>query len=367
MALTTTDARVPGGAPAAETGAPRPPRRQHPLLRYISLRFGISILLVWGVTVVTFVVTNLVPTDPVNAVLGEQAANNPEIVAALRTEMGLDEPLIVQYWLYLTRLLAFDMGVSAQTRSPVADDLARAFPATLELALFVLLFSTVIGVGLGMLAALRHQTAVDKTIRVLSLFGISLPVFWIAMLIYYVFFYQLHWAPGSGRLDSALVPPPLVTGMYTIDSLVAGQPDLFWNALSHLVLPAVVLTLFTIGTLVRFSRSAILDVVRHDYVQAARAKGLPHRIVVVRYILRGASLPILTMSGLTFGSLLSGAVLTESVFSWHGLGQYAYMAAISLDLQAIMGVGLLIGVVYIFTNFAVDLLCGLIDPRVRVQ
>ena len=343
------------------------PRRSHPLLRYISIRFLISILLVWGVTVVTFVVTNLVPTDPVSAVLGEQAANNPEIVAALRGEMGLDQPLLTQYWLYLTRLVHFDLGMSAQTRGPVAADLARAFPATLELALFVLFFSVLLGVGLGMLAALRHQSWLDKTIRVLSLFGISMPVFWIAMLAYYVLFYQLHWLPGSGRLDSALIPPPTVTGMYTVDSLIAGRFDLVTNAVSHLILPALVLTLFTIGTLIRFSRSAILDVSQQDYVQAARAKGLPNRIINFRYILRGASLPILTMSGLTFGSLLSGAVLTESVFSWNGLGQYAYKAAISLDLQAIMGVGLLIGVVYIFTNFAVDLLCGLIDPRVRVQ
>jgi peptide/nickel transport system permease protein len=331
------------------------------------LRLAVSILLVWGVTAVTFVVTNLVPADPVSAVLGDQAASNPAIVAALRTEMGLDQPLIVQYWMYLTRLLTLDMGMSAQTRTPVAEDLARAFPATLELALFVLFFSTIIGVGLGMLAALRHQSSVDKAIRVLSLFGISLPVFWIAMLAYYIFFYELHWAPGYGRLDASMMPPGTITGMYTVDSLLAGRPDLFWNAVSHLILPAAVLTLFTIGTLIRFSRSAILDVSRQGYVQAARAKGLPGRVVAFRYILRGASLPILTMSGLTFGSLLSGAVLTESVFSWNGLGQYAYMAAISLDLQAIMGVGLLIGVVYIFTNFAVDLLCGLIDPRVRVQ
>ena len=187
------------------------------------------------------------------------------------------------------------------------------------------------------------------------------------MLMCYVFFYLLGWLPGSGRLDPTVTPPPHITGMYTVDALLTGQFDTFGNALAHLILPAAVLPLYTVGLLIRFSRSSILDVINQDYVTAARAKGLSGRTVTFRYILRGALLPILTMVGLTFGSLLSGSVLTETVFAWHGLGQYAFQAAPSLDLQAIMGVGVTIGVVYIATNFVVDLLYGLIDPRVRVQ
>lgn len=356
----------------AQAGRPTESARQrrsagHPLVRYIAARLGISVLLVWGVTLITFILTNLVPADPVKAVLGEAAGNDPRIVAATRHAMGLDKPLVVQYFLYLGRLMRGDLGTSAQTHNPVTQDLATAFPATIELALSVLVLSIIIGIGLGLYAALRHRRFADQLIRVVSLIGISLPTFWLAMLMFYVFFYLLGWLPGSGRLDPTVTPPPHITGMYTVDALLTGQFDTFGNALAHLILPAAVLTLYTVGLLIRFSRSSILDVINQDYVTAARAKGLSGRTVTFRYILRGALLPILTMVGLTFGSLLSGSVLTETVFAWHGLGQYAFQAATSLDLQAIMGVGVTIGVVYIATNFVVDLLYGLIDPRVRVQ
>lgn len=347
--------------------ATRTRRAGHPLLRYILARLGISVLLVWGVTLITFILTNLVPADPVKAVLGDAASNDPRIVKATRHAMGLDRPLPVQYLIYLKRLMHGDLGTSAQTHNPVTKDLATAFPATIELALAVLVLSILIGIGLGLYAALRHRKFSDQLIRVLSLVGISMPTFWLAMVFFYVFFYLLGWAPGSGQLDPTFSTPPHVTGMYVVDALIAGQWDTFGNALAHLILPTIVLTLYTVGLLVRFSRSSILDVINQDYVTAARAKGLSGRTVTFRYILRGALLPILTMVGLTFGSLLSGSVLTETVFSWHGLGQYAYEAATSLDLQAIMGVGVTVGVVFISINFIVDLLYGLIDPRVRVK
>lgn len=341
------------------------PAGLHPLARYLGLRLGITVLLLFGVTLVTFTLTNLVPADPVQAALGEQAAGDPAIVAKFRQEQGLDKPLPVQYLTYLGHLLQGNLGTSTQTRNPVTDDLARAFPATIELAVSAIVISIILGIGLGIVAALKRRTFWDQLIRVVGLIGVSMPAFWLALIVYFVFFYQLHLFPGSGRLSPTAVPPPHVTGLYTVDSLLAGDLVTFGDAVSHLVLPASVLALYTIGLLTRFARSAVLEVLDLDYVRAARAKGLPGRTVVFGYVLRGALVPIITVVGLAFGSLLSGTVLVEKIYSWHGLGEYAYSAATKLDLPAIMGVGLVVGCVYIGLNLVVDVAYGVIDPRVR--
>ena len=207
----------------------------------------------------------------------------------------------------------------------------------------------------------------DHVIRAVSLVGLSVPTFWLALMMYYIFFFKLRIFPGSGRLSPTAVAPPTVTGLYTVDSLLAGQFATFWDALSHLILPALVLALYTVGLLTRFARSSVLDVLNQDFVKAARAKGLPFHVVITRYVLRGALVPIITIVGLAFGSLLSGTVLVEKVYSWHGIGEYAFTAATKLDLPAVMGVGLVVGVVYIGINFIVDVLYGVIDPRVRIQ
>lgn len=329
------------------------------------IRLGITALLILGVTLVTFVLTNLVPADPVQAALGEQAAANPEIVAQFRANAGLDQPLPVQYFTYLGNLFQGDLGTSTQTRQPVAAELGRAFPATIELAVGAIVLSAIIGIGLGLWAALRQRTFIDQIIRVVSLIGLSVPTFWMALLVYYIFFFQLRLFPGSGRLDPTAIAPPHVTGMYTVDSLIAGQWSTFGDALYHLVLPASVLALYTIGLLTRFARSAILEVLDSEYVKGARAKGLSGPTVMFRYVLRGALVPIITVLGIAFGSLLSGTVLVEKVYSWHGLGEYAFSSATKLDLPAIMGVGLVVGIVYIGLNFLVDIAYGFIDPRVR--
>lgn len=313
----------------------------------------------------TFVLTTLVPSNPVEAVLGQAAINNPQIVAQTTRELGLDKPLPVQYLLYLWHLVHLNLGTSNQTRSPVSHELGIAFPATAELALYVMIFSVVIAIALSLYAALKQGSTADKIIKIGSLAGISFPVFWAAIVAFYLFTSVLGWLPGSGRLDPQFDPPPHVTGLYTIDALFAGQWVVLGNAFEHLVLPVFVLTMVTLATLVKFFRSAILEVINQEYVVAARAKGLPPKTVIFSYVLRGALLPILTMTGLAFGSLLSGTVLTESIFSWQGLGQYALNAAVHLDIPAIMGVGITIGVVYISINFLIDLLYGAIDPRVR--
>jgi peptide/nickel transport system permease protein len=361
-----SDAAPPGPNDSDAAQRIEPPKL-HPLLRFILIRIGISILLIWGVTVVTFLLTNLVPTDPVAAILGDRAAADPEIVAQTREKLGLDQPLIVQYFTYLNNLLHGDLGVSNQTRTPVLSSIGQVFPASLELGIGAIFISVILGLLLGLLSALKQNTIVDHAIRTLSLIGISAPTFWLATVAYFVFFFKLRVVPGAGRLDPWITPPPKVTGLYTVDSLLSGQMATFANAFGHLVLPSCVLALFTIGLLTRFSRSSVLDIIKFDYVTAARAKGLPARTVVFKYIFRGALVPIITVVGLAFGSLLSGAVLTETVFAWNGLGQYAYRGATTLDLPVIMGVGLVIGIVYILVNFIVDLIYGFVDPRVRVR
>lgn len=361
MAVTTPTVR-----PSRKRIAPREGRIGHPFLNYALRRVGTSLLLVVGVTLVTFILTNLVPGDPVAAALGQRAAEDPAIVANFRAQYGLDQPLVVQYFTYLVNLLHGNLGMSTTTHNEVTADLAAALPATLEIAIGAIVLSVIIGVVLGTVAAYRRGKASDHVLRVVSLAGLSVPTFWLALVLYYVFYFKLHIAPGSGRLSPDFNTPPTVTGLYTIDALFAGQLDTFFDALSHLFLPVLVLTLYTVGLLTRFVRTAVLEILDQDYVRAARAKGLPARTVVWNYVLRGASIPVLTVVGLAFGSLLSGTVLVEAIFSWPGIGSYAYRAASHLDLPGIMGVGLLIGVMYLLVNLAVDLLYGVLDPRVRL-
>ncbi|WP_310738118.1 MULTISPECIES: ABC transporter permease [unclassified Microbispora] len=338
-----------------------------PLARFLVRRILTALLLAVGITLVTFVLTNLVPGDPVAANLGQRAVGDPAIVAQWRADHGLDRPLPQQYLMHLEGLLHGDLGTSQQSHRPVLDDLAESVPATLELAGAAILVSLVLGVGFGVVAALRRDRLSDHVLRVLSLVGISVPTFWLALVAFYVFFFRLQITPGSGRVDPGMTPPPQVTGLYTVDALLSGRWDALSSAVGHLAAPALVLALYTIGLLTRFTRSAVLEVLGQDYVRAARAKGLPGRVVLFRYVLRPALVPVITVAGLAFGSLLSGTVLVEAVFAWPGVGQYAYKSATTLDLPAVMGVGLVVGVVYLVINLVVDVLYGVIDPRVRVS
>jgi peptide/nickel transport system permease protein len=228
------------------------------------------------------------------------------------------------------------------------------------------LIASFFGVGFGVLAAMRRNRPADHVLRVVSLSGISMPTFWIALVALYVGFYRLGWFPGADRLDPGVTPPPSVTRLYSIDALLAGDWGLAAQALHHLVLPALVLAAFNVSLLTRYTRSAVLEVAGNDYVRAARAKGLPERVVVVRYILRAALPSVVTVLGLVFANVLTGAVLVEKIFSWPGIGQYAYQAAVNLDVPAVAGVSLFVAVVYITINFVVDVLYGVIDPRIRI-
>ena len=324
------------------------------------------VLLLLGITLITFVLTELVPSNAAVTNLGEQAAGDPAAVKAFEQHYGLDKPLPVRYLIYLEHVLQGDLGQSSVTHNAVTSDLGQFIPATGELALYSILFAAIVGVTFGVVSALRRDRLTDHTLRVTSLAGISMPTFWIALVALYIGFYRLGWFPGGGRLAPGTTPPPSVTGMYTIDALLDGNLGLFGQAFHYLLLPALVLAAFNVSLLTRFTRTAVLEVIGNDYVRSARAKGLPERIVVVRHILRAALPSIVTVLGLVFANVLTGAVLVEKIFSWPGIGQYAYQAAVNLDVPAIAGVSLFVAVVYITINFIVDVLYGVIDPRIRI-
>jgi peptide/nickel transport system permease protein len=337
-----------------------------PFTRFVLRRIAALVLLGVGITLVAFLFTQVVPGDPVAANLGEQAAADPEAVQAFEERYGLDDPLPVQYWTYLTNLLHGDLGTSLQTGEPVRTNLATFVPATAELALLSTFVAVLVGVPFGIAAAVRRNGLSDHTLRVVSLAGISMPTFWLALVALYVFFFRLGWFPGGDRLDPGVLSPPHKTGMYTVDALLAGQWSVAWDALHHLILPALVLAAYNVGLLTRYTRTAVLEVVGNDYVRAARAKGLSEASVLIRHVLRAALPSVVTVISLVFANVLTGTVLVETIFAWPGIGQYAYRSAVALDLPAIMGVSLFVAVVYITINFIVDVLYGVIDPRIRV-
>lgn len=335
--------------------------------RFLARRLGIGVVLIIGVTLVAFILTHLIPADPAAANLGQGALGDPAIVKNFYREYGLNKPLVDQYLIYLWKLLHGNLGTSEHSHMPVASDLAKYFPATIELALFAIVVSIILGVSLGVFAAVRRGHPVDGGLRVFSLLGVSMPTFWVALFAFYIFFYRLGWLPSGGRLSPGVSAPGTITGLYTVDALLHGQWSLFVNALQHLVLPGMVLGLFTVGVMFRFTRASVLEVINNDYVRAARAKGLSEWTVIRRHVMRPALLPIATVAGLAFGSLLSGTVLVESIFSWPGIGEYAYISATNLDLPAIMGVSIVVAVVYIVINILVDLLYSILDPRIELR
>ena len=334
--------------------------------RYLGHRVAFAGVAFLGVIVVAFLVAHMVPADPLAVVLSDQATKDPSIRAAYMKRWGLDRPLPEQFLVYLANVAHGDLGESFTTRRPVLRDLAQFLPATIELACAALVVSLVFGVPLGVWAAVRHNRSADHAARLLSLVGAASPIFWTGLIALYVFYYLLRWAPGPGQVDPRQALPPAVTGFLLIDSLIAGRADVFLSALAHLVLPALVLGWFIMGLIARTTRSALLEVLKADFVRTARAKGLEDRRVVGFHALRNALIPVLTVTGLAFASLLSGAVLTETVFAWPGIGRYAVTAATRLDYPAILGVTMLTAVIYITVNLIVDLLYGALDPRIRI-
>lgn len=331
---------------------------------YILRRVLLSLFVLFLVSIVTFALAHAVPGDPLNAVVSDRV-NDPVIIESYRRKFGLDKPVVLQYVYYMKNLAKGDMGLSISTQRPVAKDMRQFLPATLELSGAAILFAIITGVPLGVIAALKHNKLPDAMARGVSIFGASVPVFYLALLSLYLFSFRLEWLPFGGRLDPGVDPPPHKTGMYTVDALLAGDFGLFWQALHHLIQPAVVLGAFSMGIVARMVRSSLLEVMGQDYIRTARAKGLAEYRVVVTHGLRNALIPTLTVIGLLVGSLLAGAVLTETTFSWPGLGRYAAQAALKLDFPAILGVTLISAAIYITVNLIVDILYTVIDPRIR--
>jgi peptide/nickel transport system permease protein len=334
------------------------------LLRYVVSRLAITVVMALLATLVIFLIANTVPGDPVLAQLGDIAASNKEFVAEWRAKYGLDLPLWQRYLIFLQGLLRGDLGMSIASQRPVLDDIAQFAPATLELATAGFLLSLIVGIPLGILAAVRRDSWIDHLARVISLVGVSSPTFWLAFIMLAVFYGGLEIAPGPGRLDPIAFSPPTVTGLFLVDALLAGDWQTFRDAAAHLVLPAIVLAAATLGLITRTTRASMLENMQQDYVRVARAKGLRERNIVTGHVLPNALIPIVTLGGLAYANLLTGAVMTETIFSWPGLGRYTFRSAAALDFPAIMGITLVVAVVYLVINLLIDISYALLDPRV---
>lgn len=324
-------------------------------------------LLLLALTLIVFLISHLVPGDPVAAHLGQQAMENPETVAAFKRKWGLDEPIHIQYVTYVKNLVQGDMGVSLRTNNPVTQDLARFFPATLELGVAAILISMFVSLPMGVISAVRRNRPLDHGVRILSLVGLAAPAFWIALLGLYAFYLGLGWLPGFGRLATGMSEPVRVTGLFTIDSLLQGDWQVFKSAVHHLILPAVVLSASSVGLMTRMIRSSLLDVLSKDYIRTARSKGVLERVILLRHALRNALIPTVTILGVSLGYTLVGAVLTETIFSWPGMGRYGFQAVVSQDFPATMGVTLVVAVIFSLSNLVVDIIVLLLDPRLRTK
>jgi peptide/nickel transport system permease protein len=332
-------------------------------VRTLSRRLSLAVLVVFGVLVVTFVVSRLIPGDPARLMAGEHASR--ETVEHMRHVLGLDRPLPEQFAGYLGRLLHGDLGISIRTERPVSEDLRRYFPATIELSLVALLFAVAAGVPLGVIAAVRKDRWVDQWVRTVSVLGISMPAFWLGLLLLEVFYDSLGVLPGTGRLDEGVSPPPVITGMFTVDALLTGRWRTLQSALDHIALPAFTLGFVNLGIIMRQIRSAMIEVLQEDYIRTARAGGLSPASIILRHALRNALIPSVTMLGLLFGDLLYGAVLTETIFAWPGMGNYVIQSISFLDFPSIMGFAMVASVAYVMLNLIVDLTYMLLDPQIR--
>ncbi|AKH98785.1 ABC-type dipeptide/oligopeptide/nickel transport system, permease component [Hoeflea sp. IMCC20628] len=333
------------------------------MLRFFLTRLGLLIPTFIGVSIVAFAFIRLLPGDPIMLLAGERGVD-PARYAELQASLGFDKPLPIQYINYLGDILTGDFGTSIVTKRPVFDEFMTLFPATIELALCAIILATLVGIPAGVLAAVKRGTWLDQSVMGTALVGYSMPIFWWGLLLIILFSGILQWTPVSGRISLIYFFPP-VTGFMLIDSLLSGQAGAFKSALSHLVLPTIVLATIPLAVIARQTRSAMLEVLGEDYVRTARAKGLPPRRVIGLHALRNALIPVITTIGLQVGVLLAGAILTETIFSWPGIGKWMVDSVFKRDYSVVQGGLLLIAGVIMIVNLVVDLLYGLINPRIR--
>ncbi|MBB6099293.1 peptide/nickel transport system permease protein [Deinobacterium chartae] len=340
---------------------------------YIFKRLLRMVTVVIGISLVVFGFVRMIPGDPAVVILGERGS--PEQVAALREKLGLNKPVFLnfqepselfdtQYFRFAGQVLRGDLGEGIQSRIPVTDQLRNRFPATLELSFWALTFAVLVGLPAGIIAALNRNRPLDNLAMTISLIGVSMPVFWLGMLLAYFFSVVLGWLPPSGQLSTGLSIEP-ITGLYILDGLLRGRLDVAWDAFKHVILPAVALGTIPMAIIARITRSSMLEVLGQDYVRTARAKGLARNRVVVKHALRNAMLPVITIIGLQAGVLLGGAVLTETIFSWPGLGSYIYQGIFERDYPVIQGGVIFAAVIVSLVNLLVDLSYAILDPRVH--
>jgi len=330
---------------------------------YFARRIILLIPVLIGVSIMTFSISRVVPGDPVRAMVGMDASK--EVIDNIKRKYGFDKPLPEQYFIYMWGLLRGDMGLSIRSRRPVLDDVKTYLPATFELAFVALLLSSLIGIPLGVVSAVRQDKAVDHITRILALIGVSAPSFWLGLLVQLLFYRKLGWLPYGARIDSVIGPPKTITTSYLLDSLLTANIPAFISSLKHIAMPAFVLAYGGLASVTRLQRASMLEVIRKDYITVARAKGLSERRVVYVHALRNALIPVITIIGLRFGWMLGGSFIVEFIFNWPGLGYYGTTAITTLDFNAIMGVTLILTVSYLVVNLIVDVIYIFVDPRIQ--
>ncbi len=336
------------------------------MVQYIGRRLLNLIPVLLGITLLVFAFLHLIPGDPAVVMSGERAT--PEQVAALREQLGLNQPLPIQYLVFLGNLLRLNFGTSIISGVPIAEEIRTRWPATFELSVAAMLVATIIGIPAGVLAAVRKNSAVDNLTMSGSLLGVSFPVYWLGLLLVYLFAVNLQWLPPSGRIsiDAGFNFKP-ITGFYVLDALLQGNFIALKDVLAHLILPAITLGTIPLAILARITRSAMLEVLSQDYIRTARAKGLLERWVIFKHALKNALLPVVTIIGLQFGSLLGGAILTETIFSWPGIGSWIYEGILSRDYPVVQGGVVFVAVAFVLINLLIDLSYAFLDPRIQYQ
>ena len=333
------------------------------MLKLIIRRFAFLILVLFGMSLITFTVSHIVPADPIRTIAGQRASK--ETIEIYRKQYGMDKPLPVQYLIYMKNLLQGDLGESIISRRPVLEDLKDYFPATLELVGSAIFLALIIGIPLGVRSASRRGRLTDHSFRVFAILGVSMPIFWLGLVNQLIFYGKLQILPIDGRLNTFLLAPQRVTGLYLVDSLIALDFEVFWDALKHLILPGVTMAFGILAVVTRMTRTSMLECLNQDYVRTARAKGLKDFRVTYIHALKNAAPPILTVVGLQTGFLLAGDFLAETIFNWPGIGRYGVNAITNMDFPAIMGVTLLISLIYVLVNLLVDIFYTVFDARIR--
>lgn len=332
------------------------------MLKYILKRIGLLIPVLFGVSIMVFVVMHVFTSDPTSVILGQHATTQQKL--QLREQLGLNDPLYIQYFNFLKGILHGDFGKSLMTKTDVAKEIGARFPATVELALVSIIIASVFGIFMGVISGVKQNTIIDYISMVVSLIGVSMPIFWLGLILIVIFAVNLHLLPVSGRITIGMEPMH-ITGLYLLDSLLTGDMAAFTDALKHILLPAIALASYSTAIIARMTRSTMLEVIRKDYIRTARAKGIREKVVIKSHALKNALIPIITVIGLQLGSLLGGAVLTETIFAWPGIGSYVVDAILKSDYPVVQGAVMMMAVVFVVVNLLVDILYAFLDPRIK--